>query len=267
MAGRWKGSLGLVIALLGAAVHAQEPALIPIARTPARTTSQTDHQPTNKKPMPAVPLDRQVTLQPRIKRDLNLKQTAFLEAPSSPGSVIRGQSPDEPRPLPKGPSVWGEAVSNILPDKNSGSSAPLPGGQVIATSARRFIANGPEATVEGPPLSNPVNCGSCSADCCDSRWCFGAFIGRLFACGEGWNCTQPANGCFYLKSEYLLWWTKGDKLPPLVTTGGANDLTPGALGMAGTAILFGGKADDSEARSGVRTTLGLWVDKCHQLGI
>jgi hypothetical protein len=267
MAGRWNGSLGLVIALFGAAVHAQNPALIPIARTPARTTSQTDNQPTNNKPTPAASLDRPVTLQPPIKRDLNLKQTAFLEAPSLTGSVIRGQSPDEPRPLPKGPSVWGEAIGNILPDTSSGSSAPLPGGQVIATSARRFTANGPEATVEGPPLSNPVNCGSCSADYCDSRWCFGAFMGRLFGCGEGWNCTQPANGCFYFKTEYLLWWTKGDKLPPLVTTGAVTDLRPGALGMPGTAIHFGGKAEDSEARSGVRATLGFWLDECHHLGI
>jgi hypothetical protein len=37
--------------------------------------------------------------------------------------------------------------------------------------------------------------------------------------------------------------------------------------MPGTAILFGGKAEDSEARSGVRATLGFWLDECHHLGI
>jgi hypothetical protein len=70
----------------------------------------------------------------------------------------------------------------------------------------------------------------------------------------------------WVQAEYLLWWLRGNPLPPLVTTSPAE--TPqseaGVLGAPNTRVLFGGGRVDDEARSGFRTSLGVrlghWFD-------
>ena len=70
----------------------------------------------------------------------------------------------------------------------------------------------------------------------------------------------------WVQAEYLLWWLRGNSLPPLVTTSSAG--TPrseaGVLGEPNTQILFGDGRVDDEARSGFRTSLGVrlghWFD-------
>ncbi len=96
------------------------------------------------------------------------------------------------------------------------------------------------------------------------------------ACGEGHGvfgcggCCAPASR-FYASAEYLLWWTKGENLPPLVTAGSAADLATGAnvgaLGLPGTAVLFGGDDVNQQARSGARFMVGYWFGDEHLLGI
>ncbi|HTU93640.1 MAG TPA: BBP7 family outer membrane beta-barrel protein, partial [Gemmataceae bacterium] len=66
--------------------------------------------------------------------------------------------------------------------------------------------------------------------------------------------------------DYLLWWTKGDSLPPLITSGAPNDLVPGAIGQPGTQTLFGGDYD-SGVRSGVRLRGGYWFTPDQTFGI
>ncbi len=66
--------------------------------------------------------------------------------------------------------------------------------------------------------------------------------------------------------DYLLWWTKGDRLPPLVTSGAPNDFYPGAIGQPGTQTLFGGDYD-SRVRSGVRVRGGYWFTPDQTFGI
>jgi hypothetical protein len=66
--------------------------------------------------------------------------------------------------------------------------------------------------------------------------------------------------------DYLLWWTKGDRLPPLVTSGAPNDAVPGALGQPGTQTLFGGDYD-SRVRSGIRVRGGYWFTPDQTFGI
>jgi len=62
-------------------------------------------------------------------------------------------------------------------------------------------------------------------------------------------------------AEYLLWWVKDGPLPtPLVSTGNPLDPFPGALGQPGTRVLFGGQGLDYGALSGVRLTLGGWLN-------
>ncbi len=70
---------------------------------------------------------------------------------------------------------------------------------------------------------------------------------------------------FYGGAEYLLWWTKGAGLPPLVTTGPPQSL--GIIGQPGTVVLFGGNRSDPDVQSGGRFTLGWWCDPCQLTGI
>jgi Putative beta barrel porin-7 (BBP7) len=69
---------------------------------------------------------------------------------------------------------------------------------------------------------------------------------------------EPPNSCFYGSAEYLLWWTQGQRVPPLLTTGTA--ASNGILGAPGTVVLYGGDTIGTGARSGGRFTLGFWMD-------
>ncbi len=65
--------------------------------------------------------------------------------------------------------------------------------------------------------------------------------------------------------DYMMTWTKGRHLPPLVTTG--NQAGRGRLGEPGTEILFGGEAVGEDIRTGGRFGLGVWLDPCQNIGI
>ena len=178
---------------------------------------------------------------------------ALLERPRAQGDgqvrtvdyapVIRGQMGDA-KPLPAGPAADGDA--GLMP--------------------RNWQRPSPDQTiVSAPPAPAPEvdgGAGDCGGTCCGHRplrslcsW-FGSVFGcddcpgdygygdRSCgedgacggvdgACGEGHGvfgcggCCPPASR-FYASAEYLLWWTKGQNLPPLVTAGSAGDLAAGA---------------------------------------
>lgn len=71
---------------------------------------------------------------------------------------------------------------------------------------------------------------------------------------------------WWIGVDYLLWWTKGDRLPPLITSGAPNDALPGALGQPGTQTLFGGDYD-SRVRSGVRLRGAYWFTPDQTFGM
>ncbi len=73
----------------------------------------------------------------------------------------------------------------------------------------------------------------------------------------------------WARAEYLAWWTRGQRLPPLVTTSpsGTPREDAGVLGQPGTEILFGGDRAASDFRSGGRLTLGKWSDASQTMGI
>jgi hypothetical protein len=86
----------------------------------------------------------------------------------------------------------------------------------------------------------------------------------------------PANADAYQiwgRGEYLLWWVKGAPLPvPIVTTGdptvGFPALnTAGAIGQPGTQVLLGNSTQHFGAFSGMRFTLGAWLDCERTVGI
>src|SRR5262249_1978998 len=65
----------------------------------------------------------------------------------------------------------------------------------------------------------------------------------------------------YTSASYLLWWTEGQFVPPLVTTSPPGTLAAdaGVLGKPGTEVLFGGRRLNTGIRSGCRVTTGLWL--------
>ncbi len=73
----------------------------------------------------------------------------------------------------------------------------------------------------------------------------------------------------WVSAEYLLWWTKGSSLPPLVTTStaGTAPATAGVLGEPGTSILFGDSTVNTDVQSGGRFALGYWFDARQSVGI
>ncbi len=90
--------------------------------------------------------------------------------------------------------------------------------------------------------------------------CRPSFSPSLLAdCGHG-----PS---FFVGADYLLWWTKGQFLPPLATFGSPADSPPGALGQPGTMELIGNTTADNRVRSGALFTAGAWIDQAQTIGL
>ena len=66
-------------------------------------------------------------------------------------------------------------------------------------------------------------------------------------------CSPP--GRVWLRADYVMWWTSGMNLPPLVTTGSTTNPS--------STVLFGNDVVNDGGRSGFRTTLGFWLNPCH----
>jgi hypothetical protein len=142
----------------------------------------------------------------------------------------------------------GDQVSKPWPDRQS----PTP--TTPATAPAEQLPKPPAEHL--PPLpaepSSPVVDGLWSSDGSgESGW-----LGPVGSCNSA---------TIWFRTDYLLWWTDGARLPPLVTTG--PKATPignaGVLGQPGTTVLFGDEFVGSDARSGFRTVLGLWFDDPH----
>jgi hypothetical protein len=79
---------------------------------------------------------------------------------------------------------------------------------------------------------------------------------------------SPLETRFWLRSEYIAWWTKDAPLPtPLVTTGSPSDTVPAALGQPNTQVLYGGENVDMGVASGWRLDLGMWLDRDQRFGL
>ncbi len=80
-------------------------------------------------------------------------------------------------------------------------------------------------------------------------------------------CSPP--GRFWIRADWLMWWTNGEHLPPLVTSSpqGTPQGQAGVLGQPGTTILFGNSTVYDDGRAGVRIAFGGWLDACHRWGL
>lgn len=101
----------------------------------------------------------------------------------------------------------------------------------------------------------PASCVACAADACDG-------CGGCDACG---GCDSWCAPCWYGQTDLLIWWVKGNKVLPLVTTSDQSD--GGVLGQPTTQVLHGGGSVDGNYRVGVRVQLGRWLDDCATTGM
>ena len=69
-------------------------------------------------------------------------------------------------------------------------------------------------------------------------------------------CPVGPSGQYWLRADYLLWWTRRVRVIPLVTTSDADD--GGIIGEPTTEILFGDQWLGGDDRSGVRVNFGHW---------
>jgi hypothetical protein len=84
------------------------------------------------------------------------------------------------------------------------------------------------------------------------------------------NCGGPECGCrdpfsTWIEADYLLWWVKENRFPPLLTAG--TPASGGVLGLPGTVPLVADTDLDNSYRSGGRITIGGWVTEYRGFGL
>jgi hypothetical protein len=147
-------------------------------------------------------------------------------------------------------AVFAVAVGALCPASSSAQKLTLSDAEV--SEASYFDQHGADPQLESSPSDyhSPMMSGD-SCGCCES------------SCDV---CCVPRN---WVSGDYLMWWTKGNSLPPLITTSpaGTAQINAGVLGLGTTTTLFGGNDIDDEMRSGMRFTLGHWADPEGTVGI
>ncbi len=78
-------------------------------------------------------------------------------------------------------------------------------------------------------------------------------------------CSPP--GKYWLRADYLMWWTNGMRLPPLVTTSPQGTPIEEAGVLPGATILYGNETVGDYGRSNFRMSWGVWLDNCHVWGV
>jgi hypothetical protein len=83
------------------------------------------------------------------------------------------------------------------------------------------------------------------------------------------DCLCGPPGKTWVSAEWLYWWTKGQNIPPLITSAppGTARNVAGTLGGPGTQILAGGNQWNQGPQSGFRLNFGTWFDPCQTVGI
>jgi hypothetical protein len=141
----------------------------------------------------------------------------------------------------------------LLPDKNAGESSSRP----VAAKAARAA----EAVSPGVPnsirLPRPAAASEPPPRDGDEEDCVLPPVGDCRACPALDGCCPQCGipGRLWFQSDYLLWWSKGDRLPALVTV---QEASAGLLPQTA----FGDSVVESGHHAGVLSTAGLWLDCC-----
>jgi len=129
-----------------------------------------------------------------------------------------------------------ESSKKVESDQEAGPDESVSGESVLVPESGEFIpAQGPTPMPVGVPgyVTAPIS-----------------IIPPAWHAIDGWA-----------DFEYLLWWRRGRKFPPLVTT------EPNAGVLPQATVLFGGTEVTEQARPGGRLDLGVWLDPCHRIGL
>lgn len=203
-------------------------------------------------------------------------------APQEPAVMRMTESNQFFRPMPVGPALAPEPSVTIVPDKPANTDRTVSETKekpptltpVPAPSTGPEILNMPNVVDTTPPTPKS-DCGCVSTmsigaeglTCTDGSCQLSCTDGCTSCCI--WDCVPYAPHCFWISAEYLLWWTKNARTPPLVTTGSLAVSQPpflGAIGRPDTVVLFGGSID-TDVHSGGRFGAGVWFDECQTCGI
>jgi hypothetical protein len=303
MRGSWAGSLGLGLWISATSALAQETQWRPTAAGSSVAIAAPEpagvHRPAATQPAApstaapsaasAVSLGRPMAADsmrgtPRPVTDPQFRPACFAPPQSeSQHLIIRAKGQDVPQPMPLGP-VPPRAVA--VTDGGADLLAPPSGPQLkkgpplqeTTDDKAGSVSDKPGAPLQGPIIheGGPLPWDGAGGD-------FGAIEGGD-CCGDaGVCCDSTCHGCWpmdccpsnniWARAEYLLWKLKDNRYPALVTTVTPSSLintgTPpsrGALGQAGTMVLFGGHVDPDE-QSGGRFTVGGWLDACQDWGL
>lgn len=132
---------------------------------------------------------------------------------------------------------------------------PAPQDQITEVIEMEPLSSLHDATCDGCDGCGQNDIWSCDSMCCDGLNC---------NCGKAWHSSITDHfgpGRWFATAELMMMWRKGDRLPPLVTTGPDSDSsTAGQLGEPGTEILFGEERTLNDLRAGGRFTIGAWLD-------
>lgn len=237
MRGIRTGALGLLLGW-GAAASAGDIVWTPAASPPlVASSSPTPMNPRPAgvslgRPMPAAPMDPERINYPAIL-DPHVARTSYQAPVVESKDIWKRAKGYESAPSPAAGPVGAATTQAAALDEE-----PAPPTFAVESDATGVL---PEP---GGPLGS-------------SPWC-----GSAAGAGEVWG--EPGER-FYASGEYLLWWTKAPRFPPLATT--SPPASAGILGQPGTRVLFGGSTVDQDARSGGRFTAGYWLDSCQQCAI
>lgn len=179
------------------------------------------------RPFPLDDIESALPISPRLQTNSTIQQAGNTEIKLIPPKPVQLESPD-----PTG------AQNQSTGPIELGSLSPLH-----------------DATCDGCDSCGNNNVWSCDSMCCDGVDCH---------CRNGWHfpiTNHFGSDRWFATTELMLMWRKGDRLPPLVTTGPSNDsATAGRLGEPSTEILFGEERTLIDLRAGGRFTLGAWLD-------
>jgi hypothetical protein len=241
------------------------------------TNPASSAQPTTQSPgkgLATVSLDRPLPLaaslppgngQPAVA-DQRVTPASYESSGAAPAPLFRAQSA-EAQPMPVGRPLFADPVASAsgpglasrkaiatttsfaIDDTSEPAAAPAPAPVVppVAAAPLRPIPQGGAWSVGKP--DDCSGCGDCCSPCPD--------VCCPSACCPS-RCTPGTS--LYVGADYLLWWVKGASLPPLVTTSPPTSL--GVLGQPGTTVVFGQSDPLNNLRSGVRATVGWWMDDC-----
>lgn len=180
-----------------------------------------------------------------------------------PHHAVPTPSPAPPEPVVEVPTQPAPACPPSTPARAAPASifpAPAPAGEHTSPSSVGQATAG----LDGKALADAIyGVGACSVN---PQWGVLQPVVRNSCWGQsscwGQRAVGPKIGRFYGGLEYVHWWTRGQRLPVLVTSSpaGTPDFEAGVWGYPATEIIYGGQRRDTDDHSGGRFQLGLNLD-------